>query len=363
MCGKEKQSEIMTNKSWNVLVTGGAGYIGSHTVLELLQADFEVVVIDNLSNAYKGNDDIKPECLLRVEKLTNRKIIFVQCDVTNLDELQKVFEKYKFHSVIHFAALKAVGESCEKPLEYYKTNVCGTLNLLKVMKEFNVKCFIYSSSATVYGIPEKLPLVEDMKTGNCTNPYGKTKYMVEEILKDLCISDKAWSVISLRYFNPVGAHSSGLIGEDPNGIPNNLMPYIAQVSVGKREILYVYGNDYDTPDGTGIRDYIHITDLAMGHVKAMIYQKIRNFTGFKVFNLGTGKGYSVLEVIRAFEKASGRNIPYKIIERRPGDISVSYADASLANKELDWQATKNIDNMCLDTWRWQQNNPNGYKSS
>ncbi|XP_043801969.1 UDP-glucose 4-epimerase isoform X3 [Apis laboriosa] len=335
MCGKEKQSEIMTNKSWNVLVTGGAGYIGSHTVLELLQADFEVVVIDNLSNAYKGNDDIKPECLLRVEKLTNRKIIFVQCDVTNLDELQKVFEKYKFHSVIHFAALKAVGESCEKPLEYYKTNVCGTLNLLKVMKEFNVKCFIYSSSATVYGIPEKLPLVEDMKTGNCTNPYGKTKYMVEEILKDLCISDKAWSVISLRYFNPVGAHSSGLIGEDPNGIPNNLMPYIAQVSVGKREILYVYGNDYDTPDGTG----------------------------FKVFNLGTGKGYSVLEVIRAFEKASGRNIPYKIIERRPGDISVSYADASLANKELDWQATKNIDNMCLDTWRWQQNNPNGYKSS
>ncbi|XP_076766107.1 UDP-galactose 4'-epimerase isoform X2 [Xylocopa sonorina] len=351
----------MANKSWNVLVTGGAGYIGSHTVLELLQADFEVVVIDNLSNAYQGDNDVKPECLLRVERLTNKKITFIQCDVTNSNELRDVFKKHKFHSVIHFAALKAVGESCEKPLEYYYTNVCGTLNLLKIMREFNLKRFIYSSSATVYGIPKKLPLVESMKTGDCTNPYGKTKYMVEEILKDLCESDKAWSIISLRYFNPVGAHSSGQIGEDPNGIPNNLMPYIAQVSVGKREILYVYGNDYDTPDGTGIRDYIHITDLAIGHVKAMIYEKIRNPIGFTAINLGTGKGYSVLEVIQAFEKASGRKIPYKIVDRRLGDISASYADASLANKELDWQATKNIDDMCLDTWRWQQNNPNGYK--
>ncbi|XP_076174600.1 UDP-galactose 4'-epimerase [Ptiloglossa arizonensis] len=352
----------MASESWNVLVTGGAGYIGSHTVLELLEADFKVVVIDNCSNAYKGDNDNKPECLLRVEKLINKKITFVCCDVTVIDELRDVFKKYTFNCVIHFAALKAVGESCEKPLEYYKTNVGGTLNLLKVMTEYKVKHLIYSSSATVYGTPEKLPLVEDMNTGNCTNPYGKTKYMVEEILKDLCASDKSWSIISLRYFNPVGAHPSGQIGEDPNGIPNNLMPYIAQVSVGKREMLYVYGNDYDTPDGTGIRDYIHIIDLAVGHVKAMIYQKTRNPTGFKAINLGTGKGYSVLEVIHAFEKASGRKIPYKIVERRPGDIATSYADANIANKELGWQATKNIDDMCIDTWKWQQNNPNGYKS-
>ncbi|CAK9794845.1 UDP-glucose 4-epimerase [Anthophora quadrimaculata] len=352
----------MASDSWNVLVTGGAGYIGSHTVLELLQADFEVVVVDNLSNAFKGEKDTKPECLLRIEKLTNKKITFVHCDITNFNELRDVFKKHKFNCVIHFAALKAVGESCEKPLEYYKANVCGTLNLLKVMREFNVRCFIYSSSATVYGTPEKLPLVENMRTGNCTNPYGKTKYMVEEILKDLCTSDKTWSVISLRYFNPVGAHSSGQIGEDPNGIPNNLMPYIAQVSVGKRDILYVYGSDYDTPDGTGVRDYIHIMDLAVGHVKALVYQKITNPAGFKAINLGTGKGYSVLEVIHAFEKASGKTIPYKIVGRRAGDISASYADASLANKELDWQATKDIDDMCIDTWKWQQNNPNGYKS-
>lgn len=351
----------MANETWNVLVTGGAGYIGSHTVLELLQADFEVVVIDNLSNAYQGDNDLKPECLLRVEKLTNKKVTFVHCDITNLNDLRNVFNKHKFHSVIHFAALKAVGESCEKPLEYYKTNVCGTLNLLKIMKEFNVKRFIYSSSATVYGIPEKLPLVEDMKTGDCNNPYGKSKYMVEEILKDLCDSEEDWSVISLRYFNPVGAHPSGQIGEDPNGVPNNLMPYIAQVSVGKRDVLCVYGNDYDTPDGTGVRDYIHIMDLATGHLKAMIYQKSTKPTGFRAINLGTGKGYSVLEVIEAFEKASRRNIPYKIVDRRPGDIATSYADASLAKKELGWQATKNIDDMCLDAWRWQQNNPNGYK--
>lgn len=351
----------MASETWNVMVTGGAGYIGSHTVLELVQAGFEVVVIDNLSNAYKGDNDAKPECLLRVEKLINKQITFIPCDITNINELRNVFKKHKFHCILHFAALKAVGESCEKPLEYYKTNVCGTLNLLKVMREYNVTRFIYSSSATVYGVPEKLPLAENMKTGQCTNPYGKTKYMVEEILKDLCSSDKAWSVVSLRYFNPVGAHPSGLIGEDPNGIPNNLMPYIAQVSVGKREVLYIYGNDYDTPDGTGVRDYIHITDLAIGHVKAMIYQKLKNPTGFKAINLGTGKGYSVLEVIQAFEKASGQKIPYKIVNRRPGDVSASYADPSLANKELGWQATKNIDDMCLDTWKWQQNNPNGYK--
>ncbi|XP_078037274.1 UDP-galactose 4'-epimerase isoform X1 [Augochlora pura] len=351
----------MGNESWNVLVTGGAGYIGSHTVLELLAADFKVVVIDNLSNTYKGENDLKPECLLRVEKLTNKQVTFIPCDITNIKELRDVFKKHKYHCVIHFAALKAVGESCEKPLEYYKTNISGTLNLLETMREYNVKHLIYSSSATVYGVPEKLPLNENMKTGNCTNPYGKTKYMAEEILKDLCASDEAWSVISLRYFNPVGAHPSGQIGEDPNGIPNNLMPYIAQVSVGKREMLHIYGNDYDTVDGTGVRDYIHIVDLASGHVKAMIYQKTKESTGFKAINLGTGKGYSVLEIVSAFEKASGQKIPYKIVPRRAGDISASYADASIANKELGWRATKNIDDMCADAWMWQQNNPNGYK--
>jgi len=309
----------------------------------------------------KDSGSEKPECLLRVEKLTNKNVAFINCDITNINDIRSVFQKHTFHCVIHFAALKAVGESCQKPLEYYKVNVSGTINLLEVMRENNVKRFIYSSSATVYGIPEQLPLVEDMKTGNCTNPYGKTKFMVEEILKDMCISDKEFSVISLRYFNPVGAHPSGEIGEDPNGIPNNLMPYIAQVSVGKRDILNVFGNDYDTPDGTGIRDYIHIMDLAIGHVKAMMYQKTRNPMGFKPINLGTGKGYSVLEVIHAFEKASGKKIPYKIVERRSGDISDSYADASIANKELGWVATRNLDDMCADTWKWQQNNPNGYK--
>ncbi|XP_015607170.1 UDP-glucose 4-epimerase [Cephus cinctus] len=351
----------MADTPWNVLVTGGAGYIGSHTVLELLIADFQVVVIDNLKNAYKGASADKPECILRVEKLAGKKVNFINCDITDKDALNKVFKQYCFQCIIHFAALKAVGESCEIPLEYYKINVGGTLNLLEVMQENDVKNFIYSSSATVYGVPEKLPLDENMKTGNCTNPYGKTKYMVEEILKDLCVSDKAWSAISLRYFNPVGAHPSGEIGEDPNGIPNNLMPFIAQVSVLKRKFLQVYGNDYDTPDGTGVRDYIHITDLAVGHVKAMVYQKSSAPKGFEVINLGTGKGCSVLEVIKAFEKASGKKIPYKIVGRRPGDIAASYADASLANKQLQWFATKNIDDMCADTWRWQQNNPNGYK--
>ncbi|XP_017891678.1 UDP-glucose 4-epimerase isoform X1 [Ceratina calcarata] len=352
----------MAKQSWNVLVTGGAGYIGSHTVFELLQADFGVVVVDDLSNAYRADNETKPESLLRIEKLTNKKVPFYSCDINNYSDLKDVFKKNKFDSVIHFAALKAVGESCEKPLEYYKTNVCGTLNLLKVMREFNVKCCVYSSSATVYGTPEKLPLVENMKTGDCANPYGKTKYMVEEILKDLCAADKTWSVISLRYFNPVGAHPSGQIGEDPTGIPNNLMPYIAQVAVNKRDVLYVYGNDYDTPDGTGVRDYIHIMDLAAGHIKAMIYQKDRSRVGFKAINLGTGRGYSVLEVIKAFEKASGRKISYKIVERRAGDVATSYADPSLAKKELGWQATKNIDDMCIDAWRWQRNNPNGYMS-
>ncbi|XP_057327335.1 UDP-glucose 4-epimerase [Microplitis mediator] len=352
----------MDNK-WNVLVTGGAGYIGSHTVLELIKQDFPVVVIDNLGNAHKDANASKPECLLRIEKLANKSVIFEECDITNISAIEKLFKKYKFQCVIHFAALKAVGESCQKPLEYYKTNVGGTLNLLQVMNDNGVKNLIYSSSATVYGVPEKLPLTEEMITGNCTNPYGKTKYMVEEILKDLCASDNSWSVISLRYFNPVGAHPSGEIGEDPNGIPNNLMPFIAQVAVGKRDMLYVYGDDYDTPDGTGVRDYIHIMDLADGHVKAIIYQSSRDVKGFKPVNLGTGRGYSVLEVIHAFEKASNKKLAYKIVERRPGDISSSYADALLAKKEFNWVATKNIDDMCADTWNWQKKNPNGFKSA
>lgn len=352
----------MANEKWNVLVTGGAGYIGSHTVLELLNSDFQVVVIDNLSNSFKDKATEKPECILRVEKLAKKKVTFINCDITDKKVLNEIFKKNKFQCVIHFAALKAVGESCEIPLEYYKINVAGTLNLLEVMNENGVKRLIYSSSATVYGVPEKLPLVETMKIGDCTNPYGRTKFMVEEILQDLCKSEKSWSVISLRYFNPVGAHPSGMIGEDPNGTPNNLMPYIAQVSVGKRELLYVYGDNYDTPDGTGVRDYIHIMDLASGHVKALIYQKNKNPEGFKAINLGSGKGYSVLEVIRSFEKASGRKIPYKIMDRRPGDISSSYADPSLANSELEWRAIKNMDDMCADTWKWQQNNPNGYKA-
>ncbi|CAD6217785.1 GSCOCG00011392001-RA-CDS [Cotesia congregata] len=348
-------------EKWNVLVTGGAGYIGSHTVLELVKQDFTVVVIDNLGNAYKDPNASKPECILRIEKLSNKTVIFEECDITDIGALKKLFKKYKFQCVTHFAALKAVGESCQKPLEYYKTNVGGTLNLLQVMKEYNVKNLIFSSSATVYGIPEKLPQTEEMVTGNCTNPYGKTKFMVEEFLKDLCTADKSWSVISLRYFNPVGAHPSGEIGEDPNGIPNNLMPFIAQVAVGKRDVLYVYGDDHETHDGTGVRDYIHIMDLAIGHVKAITYQSSRDVKGFNPVNLGTGRGYSVLEMIKAFEKASGKNLNYKIVKRRPGDISSSYADASLAQKEFDWVATKNIDDMCADTWNWQKKNPNGYK--
>ncbi|XP_058790064.1 UDP-glucose 4-epimerase-like [Phymastichus coffea] len=350
----------MADETRNILITGGAGYIGSHTVLELLNTDFKVVVIDNLSNAYKGKGSEKPECILRVEKLANKQVTFIDCDITNKSSLSDIFSKNNFFCVIHFAALKAVGESCSIPLDYYKVNVSGTINLLEVMKENNVKRFIYSSSATVYGVPEKLPLVEGMKIGNCTNPYGKSKFMVEEILVDLCHSDEAWSVISLRYFNPVGAHSSGEIGEDPNGIPNNLMPFIAQVSVGKRESLSIYGNDYNTCDGTGVRDYIHVMDLASGHVKALIYLKTKNPTGFQAINLGSGKGHSVLEVIHAYEKASGKKIPYKIVERRAGDIASSYADANLAKKLLDWVAVKNLDDMCADTWRWQQQNPNGF---
>ncbi|XP_068990339.1 UDP-glucose 4-epimerase isoform X2 [Neodiprion pinetum] len=356
---QHEETEDMSRKGQTILVTGGAGYIGAFTVLELLNADFEVVVIDNLTNAYQASDKKKPECLLRVEELTQKHVAFHSVDITNRKELTSIFQQYKFDNVIHFAALKAVGESVAKPLEYYRVNVSGTIVLLEVMREHGVYRMIYSSSATVYGLPDKLPLTEDMKTGDCTNPYGKSKFMVEEILKDLCVSDKVWSITSLRYFNPVGAHPSGNIGEDPNGIPNNLMPYIAQVAVGKREKLSVYGSDYNTPDGTGVRDYIHVIDLAVGHLQAISHQ---HPSGFQVYNLGTGRGYSVLEVIRAFKDASGKDIPYDIVDRRPGDIATSYADASRANAELDWHATRNIDDMCKDTWRWQQKNPDGYKN-
>ncbi|XP_043277821.1 UDP-glucose 4-epimerase-like [Venturia canescens] len=351
----------MTNIPSTVLVTGGAGYIGSHTVVELLGAGYQVVVLDNLSNAYIAPGSDMPESLNRVNRITKKKVIFERADITNKSAITKIFQKFVFQFVIHFAALKAVGESWEKPLEYYKTNVDGTLNLLEAMRENNVKNLIYSSSATVYGDPAKLPITEDMPTGNCTNPYGRTKYMVEEIFKDLCSSDKTWSVISLRYFNPIGAHPSGELGEDPNGIPNNLMPYIAQVAVGKRSLLKVYGNDYDTPDGTGVRDYIHIQDLVLGHVKAMNFQKSQGANGFNAINLGTGKGHSVFEMIHAFERASGKTIPYRIVARRPGDATATYADASLAKKKLNWTATKTLDDMCIDTWNWQRKNPNGFK--
>ncbi|XP_048505484.1 UDP-glucose 4-epimerase-like isoform X2 [Athalia rosae] len=312
------------------------------------------------NNLPHASSQQKPECLLRVEELTKKHVAFHSVDITNKEELNSVFQKYKFDNVIHFAALKAVGESVAKPLDYYKVNVTGTILLLEVMREHGVYRMIYSSSATVYGLPDKLPLTEESRTGNCTNPYGKSKYMVEQILQDLCFSNKAWSITSLRYFNPVGAHASGNIGEDPNGVPNNLMPYIAQVAVGKREKLSVYGKDYDTPDGTGVRDYIHVTDLAVGHLQAIFHQKP---SGFQIYNLGTGRGYSVLEVIEAFKAASGKDIPYEIVDRRPGDIATSYADASRANKELAWHASRNIDDMCKDTWRWQQKNPDGYKNS
>ncbi|XP_049789882.1 UDP-glucose 4-epimerase isoform X1 [Schistocerca nitens] len=346
-----------------ILVTGGAGYVGSHTVIELLNSGYEVVVVDNLVNACQGKDG-QPEALKRVEKITGKKVTFYNVDLLKLDELDKVFSAHPVSLVMHFAALKAVGESVSLPLAYYKNNVSGSIILLEVMKSHGVKKLVYSSSATVYGTPQSLPLTEDHPTGQgCTNPYGKSKYFVEEILKDLVISDKEWSVVSLRYFNPVGAHKSGHIGEDPSGIPNNLMPYISQVAVGRRPSLSVYGSDYETPDGTGVRDYIHIEDLALGHIAAAKLLLSSLSGQFKVYNLGTGRGNSVLEVIKAFEEASGRKIPYTICPRRPGDIAASYADASLANKELGWTASKTLHDMCADTWRWQSQNPHGFSSS
>lgn len=333
-----------------ILVTGGAGYIGSHTTVELLNAGYDVVVLDNLSNS-------KEEALNRVKRITQKEFKFYKKDLNILKDVKEVFEKEKIDAVIHFAGLKAVGESVKLPLMYYKNNINGTLNLIQAMKDSNVKNIVFSSSATVYGVPKQVPIKEDFPLG-ATNPYGRTKLFIEQILGDVYNSDKEFNIVLLRYFNPIGAHKSGIIGEDPNGIPNNLMPFITQVAVGKLPELMVYGNDYDTPDGTGVRDYIHVTDLAIGHIKAI--DKIMQNCGLKVYNLGTGRGYSVLEVINAFKEANGIDIPYRITERRSGDIATCYADPSLAEKELGWQAELGITEMCADSWNWQKNNPKGY---
>ncbi len=340
-----------------VLVTGGAGYIGSHTCVELLDRGYEIVVVDNLYNSCV-------KALERVEEITGKKIPFYEADLLDKEALDAIFEKHPIDSVIHFAGYKAVGESVEKPIEYYHNNLTGTLVLCDVMRNHGVKNLVFSSSATVYGDPEVLPLTEECKTGGVTNPYGETKLMIERILTDVCVSDPEWRVILLRYFNPIGAHISGKIGEDPNGIPNNLLPYVAQVAVGKLEKINVFGDDYDTVDGTGVRDYIHVVDLARGHVSAL--EKIdrmqkENEAGVKVYNLGTGKGSSVFEIIHAFEKACGKELPYTVTARRPGDIAACYADVSKANAELHWKTEKTLAQMCEDTWRWQSMNPNGYK--
>ena len=337
-----------------ILVTGGAGYIGSHTCVELLNSGYEVVVVDNLSNSCE-------ESLKRVQEITGKTLKFYEADILDRHALIQIFETESIDSVIHFAGLKAVGESVEKPLEYYQNNIAGTLVLCDVMRQYGVKKIVFSSSATVYGTPAFVPITEDCPKGVCTNPYGWSKSMLEQILTDLHTSDSEWKVILLRYFNPIGAHESGRIGEDPKGIPNNLVPYIAQVAVGKRESLGVFGDDYDTHDGTGVRDYIHVVDLADGHVKAI--QKMETAEGVLVYNLGTGIGYSVLDVVKAYGKAVGRPIPYEIKERRPGDISTCYADPELAKKELGWVAARNLDQMCEDSWRWQSQNPEGYEKN
>ena len=335
-----------------ILVTGGAGFIGSHTCVELLDAGYEVVVVDNLCNSSK-------ESISRVEKITGKSLKFYEADIADTDVMNKIFEENDIYGVIHFAGLKAVGESVQKPLEYYKNNISGTLEMCDVMRRHGVKNIIFSSSATVYGDPEIIPITEECPKGQCTNPYGWTKSMLEQILTDIQKADNEWNVILLRYFNPIGAHKSGLIGEDPNGIPNNLMPYITKVATGQLPQVNVFGNDYPTPDGTGVRDYIHVVDLAVGHVNAV--EKLKENPGVKVYNLGTGKGYSVLEVIENFSKASGIDIPYVITDRRAGDIAECYSDASLAKKELGWEAKYGIREMCADSWNWQKNNPNGYR--
>lgn len=344
-CGRIKEDSVE-----NILVTGGAGYIGSHTVVELLENGYGVVVVDNLSNSSK-------ESLKRVKKITGKDVKFYEADVRDRAAMEKIFTENKIDYVIHFAGLKAVGESCAKPVEYYDNNLGGTLVLLDVMRSHGCKKIVFSSSATVYGTPERLPLDETCRTGGTTNPYGTSKYFQEIMLEDVYKADKEWTVVLLRYFNPVGAHESGLIGEDPRGIPNNLTPYIAKVAIGELKEVGVFGNDYPTPDGTGVRDYIHVVDLAKGHVAAI--NKIKN-SGVYVYNLGTGVGYSVLDVIHAYEKACGHAIPYAIKPRRPGDIASCYADASKAERELGWKAQYGIDEMCSSSWNWQSNNPKGY---
>lgn len=335
----------------NILVTGGAGFIGSHTCVELIEAGYKVIVMDNLINSSK-------EAVRRVEKITGTAIPFYPVDLLDIDGLDDIFNRESIDAVIHFAGLKAVGESVAKPWEYYNNNITGTLNLCKVMREHNVKNIIFSSSATVYGDPAEIPITENCPKGTITNPYGHTKNMLEQMLSDIYKADNEWNVVLLRYFNPIGAHESGMIGEDPSGIPNNLVPYIAKVAVGKLECLGVFGNDYDTPDGTGVRDYIHVVDLAKGHVKAL--KKIEDNSGLSIYNLGTGTGYSVLQVVKAYEKACGKPIKYEIKPRRAGDIATCYADPSKARTELGWEAMYDIDRMCQDSYRWQSMNPDGY---
>lgn len=333
-----------------ILVTGGAGFIASHTNVELLEAGYDVVVLDNLVNSSE-------ESIRRVEKLTGKPITFYKEDLLNAQALDEIFAKEKFDAVIHFAGLKAVGESCEKPLEYFDNNLTGTLNLLKVMRKYDVKSLVFSSSATVYGLPKTVPITEDFPL-SVSNPYGRTKLIIEDMLRDIYKADSSWNIALLRYFNPIGAHESGEIGEDPNGIPNNLLPYVAKVAAGQLECIQVFGDDYNTPDGTGVRDYIHVVDLAKGHIKAL--EKLQKNPGLVTYNLGTGVGYSVLDIIHNFEKACGKKLPYKIVARRPGDIDICYADCTKAKEELGWTAEKGIDKMCEDAWRWQSKNPNGY---
>lgn len=337
----------------HILVTGGAGYIGSHTVIELLNAGHSVAVVDNLVNSSRL-------AMQRVEKITGRQIPFYETDIRDREGLRKIFAEHSFDCCIHFAGLKAVGESVQKPLEYYDNNISGTLVLLEEMRNAGCKNIIFSSSATVYGNPAVMPITESCPKGHCTNPYGNTKSMLEEILRDLHVADNEWNVVLLRYFNPIGAHNSGLIGENPNGVPNNLMPYITQVAAGKLKELHVFGNDYPTPDGTGVRDYIHVVDLAKGHVKAL--KAIDDKCGIEVYNLGTGIGYSVLDLVKAFEKANGIKIPYVIDQRRAGDVAACYSDPSKACEKLGWKAELGIEDMCRDSWNWQKNNPNGFEA-
>ena len=335
----------------SILVTGGAGFIGSHTCVELLNAGYDVVIVDNLYNASE-------KAVERVKEITGKDLKFYKVDIRDREGLNEVFDKEDVESVIHFAGLKAVGESVQKPLEYYENNIGGTITLCDVMRNHGLKDIIFSSSATVYGDQEFIPITEECPKGTCTNPYGWTKWMLEQILTDLHTADPEWNVVLLRYFNPIGAHKSGMIGEDPKGIPNNLMPYITQVAIGKLERLGVFGDDYDTHDGTGVRDYIHVVDLAVGHVRAV--EKLREKEGVSVYNLGTGNGYSVLDMVKAFGKACGKEIPYEIKPRRAGDIATCYCDASKAKEELHWEAERGLEEMCEDSWRWQSQNPNGY---